>query len=329
MAGAIARDCDRASKIEGYKPLEVNALRCMDSAWVDIYIRTSAEAAPVLYCRAGHRWQSSQLFDLAEAGVRQVYVAAADFGDLGIHLLASIESFLHRDSIPVAQRFSLLQSAVSLEIERSFRYFDCGRIVQLAAKVGQRITELLTTNKVLPKDLFRVARHDYTTFTHVTNVACFAVLLIERLGCQDRQQLDRVAAGAILHDVGKRFIPLEILNKRGPLDRSERDLIESHPQRGYEDLYGKPGIDEAQLLMAYQHHERVDGTGYPVQITAQEIHPWAQALAVVDVFEAMTGRRPYRRPSPAHEVLAYLAQKAGTCYNAEMVRCWTSAMHEK
>jgi HD-GYP domain-containing protein (c-di-GMP phosphodiesterase class II) len=181
---------------------------------------------------------------------------------------------------------------------------------------------------VLPRDLFRVARHDYATFTHVTNVACFAVLLVARLGCRDRQTLDRIACGAILHDVGKRFIPREVLNKRGPLDRAERDLIESHPQRGYEDLYGKPGIDEVQLMLTYQHHERLDGSGYPVGILADEIHPWAQALAIVDVFEAMTGRRPYRRPAPVNEVLAYLERNAGTCYNAEMVQCWATAMRE-
>jgi HD-GYP domain-containing protein (c-di-GMP phosphodiesterase class II) len=329
MTGAVSCATALEERVDGYKPLDVGMLRCADSACVDFYIRRDTRSEPALYCRAGHRWQADQLFGLAEAGVQYVYVAANDYADVGTKMLESVEGFLHRESIPTADRFSMLQLAVSLEVERAFSHFGCGKIVNLAGTVGRQISDLLTSHKALPRDLFRVARHDYATFTHVTNVACFAVLLIERMGFRDQQQLDRVATGGILHDIGKRFIRPEILTKRGPLDRQERDLIETHPQRGYEELVGRPDVDADQLMMVYQHHERLDGSGYPVRILADEIHPWAQALAVVDVFDAMIGRRPYRRPAPAADVLAYLEKKAGTHFNREIVACWGSAMREK
>jgi len=311
-----------------FRRLDVGALRCMDVACCDVYVRLGSCGEPVLHCRAGHPLASHHLYGLAESGVKHVYVTADDFGSLGRKLLGTIETFIHRDSLPVAERFGMLQMAASLEIENAARLLDCGKFVDLAREVSPKIVELLAHNAVLPHDLFRIARHDYCTFTHLTNVACYAVVLIKRLGYCEPEHFERVVTGAILHDVGKRFIPAEILNKRGRLDPFERDVVESHPLRGYEELYARPGIDFDQLMMVYQHHERLDGSGYPVAILADEIHPWAQALAVVDVFEAMTGRRPYRNPSTADEVLDYLQQHAGTHFNPEIVACWNSAMRE-
>jgi HD-GYP domain-containing protein (c-di-GMP phosphodiesterase class II) len=81
-----------------------------------------------------------------------------------------------------------------------------------------------------------------------------------------------------------------------------------------------------QLMMVYQHHERFDGKGYPVGVQGEEIHPWARMLAVVDVFDAMTGTRPYRRPATAQEAMEYIGRSAGTHFDPEMVKCWKSTM---
>ncbi len=300
----------------------------MEVAATDLYMRRRDRVEPILYCRAGDSLAKGQFFTPTDTGVRYLYVQADDFRGFGAKLLGSIESFIKCENIPVADRFGMLQLAASLEIDSAARTLDCGRFVALAQDVGRQIVDLLSDSDVLPHDLFRIARHDFSTFTHVTNVSCFAVVLIDRLGYCQQKDVDRVATGAMLHDVGKRFISTEILTKRGRLDQRERDLVEEHPLRGYEQLYGRPGIDFDQLMMVYQHHERQNGSGYPVRILADEIHPWAQALAVVDVFEAMTGNRPYRRPAKVHDVLDYLDEHAGSHFNPEVVKCWVSAMRE-
>ena len=84
-----------------------------------------------------------------------------------------------------------------------------------------------------------------------------------------------------------------------------------------------------QLMMVYQHHERPDGQGYPVGIEQDEIHPWAEICSVVDVFDALTSERPYRRPMPAPRALEYLQSKAGTQFNAEIVQCWIRVMTQR
>src|SRR6185369_5881799 len=147
----------------------------------------------------------------------------------------------------------------------------------------------LVNNDVLPQDLFRLARHDFLTFTHITNVASYGVIFAERLKLCGEGEFEQLAKAAILHDIGKRFIPASILQKPGRLVSDERAIIETHPQRGYEELCGRDDMSNDQLMMVYQHHERFDGTGYPVGFAGDEIHLWARMLAIVDVFDAMTG----------------------------------------
>ena len=171
-----------------------------------------------------------------------------------------------------------------------------------------------------------MARHDFNTFTHVTNVASYCVMLAKKLGINDDNELRKIATAAILHDLGKRFIPSRILTKTTKLTPEEREIVESHPTRGYVELCEKSELDFGQLMMVYQHHEHMDGTGYPVGVLKDEIHPWARMLAVVDVFDTMTAKRPEGRPATAEQVLDFQRQQAGTQFDREVVECWISAM---
>ena len=146
------------------------------------------------------------------------------------------------------------------------------------------------------------------------------------MGICDPSDLTRLAAGAMLHDIGKRSIPAKILSKPARLDPDERAVIETHPQRGYEDLCRRADVTHEQLMMVYQHHERIDGKGYPVGLVGDEIHPWAKLLAVVDVFDAMTGTRPYRQPATPQSALKYVKENAGKHFDPEAVECWHSAL---
>ena len=274
----------------------------------------------------GSRPNADQFRELEEGGVEQLYVRNGDFYNFSNDLLESLESLLQQETLPKAEKFAALQLAVAVEIEQTLRLVDCGRFRALADKIGHDLVGLLAEGEILPRELFRIARHDFNTFTHVTNVASYSVILAEHLGLNDRRELEQIASAAILHDVGKRFIPAKILTKPGRLDAEEREIIETHPLRGYEELCQRTELQFGQLMMVYQHHERVDGTGYPVRILKDEIHPWARMLAVVDVFDAMTARRPYRRPATPEYVLEYQRQQAGTHFDREVVECWISAM---
>ena len=325
MAALVEPRAITAQSTTGYFAVRVDMLRRLHHSAVDLFVQYKSDSEPVLYHRASAPLDPDQLARLAKSDGDKIYVRSEDLRRFGAHLFESVDALAEHEAIPAAERFAVLQIAMAVEIEHVARLVDCGTFVALAEKVGSELTTMMTQSQVLPRDLFRLARHDFNTFTHVTNVASYAVILAQRLGWSD-DDFERIATAAILHDIGKRFIPASILMKPAKLDREERAIIESHPQRGYEELCERPGMTFEQLMIVYQHHERFDGKGYPVGLRGEEIHPWARMVAVVDMFDAMTGMRPYRRPATAREAMDYIRRSAGTNFDPEIVECWTAAM---
>jgi HD-GYP domain-containing protein (c-di-GMP phosphodiesterase class II) len=309
-----------------YMPVQVEMLRHLRQAHVDLYIQYETNAEPVLYYRAGCPLEADQSDRLIASGVRQIYVLSDDFHRFASNLLETVDANSDERPVPAAERFAALQLAMAVEIEHAARLIDCGPYLAVADKLGRELTSMLVNNNVLPRDLFRLARHDFNTFTHITNVASYAVILAERLELCKESEFEPLAKAAILHDIGKRFIPVSILQKPAKLDPEERAIIETHPQRGYEELCSRGDMSYEQLMLVYQHHERFDGKGYPVGFQGEEIHPWARMLAVVDVFDAFTGVRPYRRPGTVADAMDYIGKNAGTHFDPEIVKCWQSIM---
>ena len=221
-----------------------------------------------------------------------------------------------------------MQTAAAMEIDVAFHMIKCDRFVTMSQRIAKQITTLLDGEQLVPQQLFAVVQHDYYTYTHVINVAGFATLLADLLGFSDPLIKEQITIGALLHDIGKRFIPSNVLCKGSKLTDNEWLLIKSHPQRGYEDVCHRSDMTEEQLLMIYEHHERFDGKGYPVGLVGEEIHPWARLLAVVDVFDAVTSARPYRKPMSLSQSLQFLEANSGTHFDPEMVQCWISAMKQ-
>jgi HD-GYP domain-containing protein (c-di-GMP phosphodiesterase class II) len=311
-----------------FTAVRAKTLRTIDSVAADLFVQYERRCAPVLYCRAGTRPDPQQFVDLDESGVENLYIRTSDFHEFSDGLLESLESTLRQDSLQPTEKFAVMQLAVAVAMDQTLRLVDCAKFRTLAAQIGNEVVSLVTDGDVLPRELFSIARHDFNTFTHVTNVASYSVMLAEQLGISDKQELRKIASAAILHDLGKRFIPASILTKAGRLTPEERVIIETHPQRGYEELCDHADLDFGQLMMVYQHHERVDGSGYPVGVPHREIHLWARLIAVVDVFDSMTAKRPYRRAATPEYVLDYQRGLAGTHFDSEVVECWVSAMNK-
>ncbi len=307
----------------------MSILRALEKTCVDLFLQHDATGSPVLYCDAGYPLSGDRIQGIAEADQESLYVRAQDYADFSQDLVDSLGATLEDDRLPVTNRYELLQCAVSMEIEHSLRMVNCDYYVAQTETIAGQIVGLLDGNKVLPSDLFDIVRHDHNTFVHVTNVAGYVTLLAKELGHNDPKELESIAIGGLLHDLGKRKIPSTILNKTSRLTPQEWNYVKQHPQVGYEELYQRDNLNQGQLMMVYQHHEHISGKGYPVGITGEEIHPWAKMLAVVDVFDALTGKRPYRTPISSDEALELIGRGAGTQFDKEIVACWTSTMQQR
>lgn len=315
-----------ANPLAGFVPVRRTTLRASRANVVDLFIQYERGAEPRLYCRAGNLPTDEQVNELEAAHIQNLYVRSGDFNTFSNDLFSSLDTLLKQPQLPPNEKFAAMQLAAAAALEQSLRLVDCSKFRRLADKISRDVVALLGDRDVLPRELFRLARHDFNAFTHITNVASYIVILAQKIGITDQAELRKIASAAMLHDLGKRFIPSRILTKTERLTTEERAIIESHPSRGYVDLAEKSDLEFGQLMMVYQHHERVDGTGYPVRILKDEIHPWARLLAIVDVFDTMTAKRPDHRPEPPERVLEYQRQQAGTRFDGEFVECWISAM---
>ncbi len=153
--------------------------------------------------------------------------------------------------------------------------------------------------------LTRLKRFDEYTFYHSVNTAILALALGRRLHL-NATALHRLGVGTLLHDIGKMRIPPEILNKPGRLNADEFELMKQHALRGAEFLAETTGLDETSVKPALEHHERVDGSGYPFGRKRAELSAFGMITAVVDMYDALTSDRCYHKAKPPHEVLRYL-----------------------
>ncbi|MCW8992604.1 MAG: CHASE domain-containing protein [Gammaproteobacteria bacterium] len=179
---------------------------------------------------------------------------------------------------------------------------------------GELETALLQTIKAIGRT---VEKRDPYTAGHQVRVAELAVAIATELGLT-ADQIEGIRIGAVIHDIGKIYIPSEILNRPGRLSRDEFGLIKSHPQVGY-DIIRDVSFPWPVADMILQHHERLDGFGYPQGLQGSAIILEARILAVADVVEAMTSHRPYRPGLGIDQALAEIERGRSSQYDAEVV----------
>lgn len=145
-----------------------------------------------------------------------------------------------------------------------------------------------------------IRTHDTYTFAHCVNVAVLAGMLGAYLGLEKRELL-LLIKGAMLHDIGKITVPGGILTKAGRLDDHEMAVIRLHPEAGASRILAAD-IPDAKVLaaIAAQHHEHLDGKGYPRRLMGNEIHKYSRIVALADVYDALTANRPYKKPYRPH-----------------------------
>jgi len=152
------------------------------------------------------------------------------------------------------------------------------------------------------------SKDDYT-YRHNIAVGILSTLIGKWLKLDD-EELSMLTIAATLHDIGKVMMPAEILGKVGPLTDEEFEHMKKHTTIGYELIRDTAGTDHMQALVALQHHERMDGSGYPFGVLGHRITDFSKIVAVADVFHAMTSERLYRKASPLYEVLKQMGDSA-------------------
>ena len=165
---------------------------------------------------------------------------------------------------------------------------------------------------------------DNETADHSRRVTLLTVELARLMGMSD-SELIHVQRGALLHDIGKIAVSDQILQKPGPLSENEWVIMRKHPQHAHDMLapieYLRPALD-----IPFCHHERWDGTGYPRQLKGEHIPLAARIFAVIDVFDALSSDRPYRKAWPHEKIIEHIREQSGKHFDPKAVELFLPMM---
>jgi len=195
-------------------------------------------------------------------------------------------------------------------------------------ELNQTLTKLRKTMSATIQAIsLTIESRDPYTAGHQRRVSDLSRSIATRLNLPS-EQIDEIRLAALVHDLGKISVPAEILNKPGKLNPNEFSLIKDHPRVGYEIL---KTIDFPWPVaeIVYQHHERLDGSGYPLGLRDGQIHPMARILAVADVVEAMLSHRPYRSAFAPEAVINEIKINQGLTYDPMAVEACIELLREK
>ena len=208
------------------------------------------------------------------------------------------------EELPAAKQ--VYQAAKTI-VQNAMQDVRLGRALNVDAvqAVITDMTESVFRNPDALPSLSRLKRFDEYTFYHSVNTALLAMSMGRSLGF-DRSMIHLAGVGTLLHDIGKMKVPLELLNKPGRFEPHEMEIVKQHVLRGVEVLSSTTGLGDTYIQPALEHHERVNGDGYPHRRAHQEISQVGLITAIVDIYDAMTSDRVYHKGKPAHEVLQLL-----------------------
>ncbi|SDC45753.1 HDIG domain-containing protein [Pelagirhabdus alkalitolerans] len=263
---------------------------------------------------------SQQIIDrLLELGVTYVYVKDQMSEDIVIH--SPISEELKIESIRTVK--SVFHSYKNKGFkDQSFLYDKTTE--KMASLVDTIISQIQNDEEVisLMSDIF--ISDDYL-FNHSVNVTTYAIAIATEMKLPYKQ-VRELGLGAMLHDIGKVFLPEEVLKKQGRLTDVEFEIIKTHPELGFEFLRSSSDLSVLVAHCAYQHHERLDGSGYPRGIKGKDMHKFGKILGVADVFDATTSDRVYRDAMLPQEGLEILYAGSGTLFDTNIVRTFRESI---
>lgn len=276
-------------------------------------LRPGMKIAKAVYTSDGHILinqgvvvRERYISHLQRLGITSVYVE----DDLAVGLVVE-------DVIDEATRIEAIKTVREFFV--SSRQNGSGRCLipdEKLEKTVNQILEDLLSQRNLMVNLQDIRAVDDYTFAHSVNVCVLALITGIGLGLS-KTQLTHLGMGALMHDIGKVKIPPSIMNKPGKLTDEEFAVMKQHTTIGFEILRNQISLLTAHV--ALEHHERYDGSGYPNQLSGNDIHLFARICSVADVFDALTADRVYRKAFPPHEAYEYLAASGGSQFDFHVV----------
>jgi putative nucleotidyltransferase with HDIG domain len=258
--------------------------------------------SPDLEFTAAHRNR------LIDNNVRTVYIRAEERGRYQHYLEQHLPAVIASPDVAPRRKADLLYSVSSNVVQDCLNDPRSDAIVPRTKRIAESTIDFVLKSDRSVAQLGTLMATDYYTYTHSINVSVFTVALAHKAGVA-REDLSELATGALLHDIGKSELPKALLTKTGPLDPDEFRQVQEHVVIGERLLNTHRTLTPMAMLPVKQHHEKIDGSGYPRGLEKDQVHLFGRIAAIADVFDAMTTNRSYQRAMRPYEALFLMRTK--------------------
>jgi len=298
-AAGESENARHAPRRDSLREISIESLLDNSTSDFDLWLDVSGRL--VLFAPAPYQWTRAELTRLLAEGHRKLFYSTED--------QSKVEAFVRIAAIPrvdpglpPAGRILGLTDAAAELTRVLYEHPLSGSALKKGKEIASGMVTTITEDPASIAALGKLAHHDYYTYYHSARVAAYALAIALHMSERAKEHLEAIALGCIFHDVGKSRIDLALLNKQGPLTPEEWTVMRQHPLFGAESVQGSV-LEMVPLEIITHHHEKLDGAGYPHNLSGQELLPEVRIAAFADIFDALTTNRPYQVSRTRFEAL--------------------------
>lgn len=306
---------------ERFRPIKLEFLKEAGQEPFDIFYKTDSFGTTrfVKFASTEIRHQD-KVRKLIESGEtdQDFYVREEDLIKYYFHATQHLRKLIANPKVALKEKTQKIYNVSKEIMQEFFDYNASNKILQSADEVMSLMDECFSGAKGEFHSISMITNKDYYTYTHSVNVGmyCLAYGIKTKMPQSDIKDL---GLGGMLHDVGKVRINTEILNKDGRLTEDEFKIVKEHSPLGEEILQSMRCYGLTVVQMAGQHHERFDGKGYPRGLAGEEISVYGRICKVMDVYDALTTRRTYKKAMAPFDALTLMRQQMANEFDLQIL----------
>lgn len=235
---------------------------------------------------------------LIKRGVGGIYTSEGEDDPEDEMIPEAIKEKIEKIKVADPAKVKLTESVkarVSEGIQYLYQNTESEAFVDTTNHIANDLMDALLENDAVAVDISTLKVSDEYTFKHSVDVATMAMVIARKHGLPE-QEIQQIGITGLLHDVGKSKIPNEVLNKPARLSDEEFALMKQHTLFGFQILKDKPDVSDEIRLGVLQHHEKINGKGYPLGLSSDKISKYAKILSIADIYDALVTKRPYKEP---------------------------------
>lgn len=236
-----------------------------------------------------------------------------------------IHSCIKDSKLSNQQKAKILRESSMSLVAELFENPDMEKVLEDSKYVVKDFVDLMDQDPKTMSHLLSLSSHDFYTYNHSLDVSILSLGLGSLVGYRGAE-LQELGEGALLHDIGKRNVGVEIITKKGVLSEEEWAIMRSHPQYGLI-ILNDMNVSDAIKACCFEHHENFCGNGYPQQLSGKEVHPFARIIAVTDTYDALTTKRSYNEPLTPKDAVKFINENISERFDKDILKAMSSVIH--